>query len=154
MQRFVHVLALASALACSAPALAEQLTETALKAFSAKIDAAISRRDVETIVAHIAEHAVISGTALVQGQMQTFRMNKSQYRQMLTATWSVASSYEYGRSNERVTIDGDQAVITADIAETMVIQGQQISTKARERATVESIDGRLLLTQMVANQVL
>jgi hypothetical protein len=113
-----------------------------------------ARRDVDTIIGRIAEHAVISATVTVFGQTQVLRMNKTEYRQMLTATWGGASSYEYHRSNEKITIAGDQATITADIAESLVVDGQKLDTKARERATVESFDGTLMLTQLLANQVL
>jgi ketosteroid isomerase-like protein len=152
--RFVRALFLASALISSAPLFAQELTQSGVKAFIASIDAAISRRDVDTIVSHIAEHAVVSATVLLQGQTQTLRMNKSQYRQMLTMAWSAASSYEYARSNEKISIDGNQATVTADVAESMVIQGQPFATQARERATVENLDGKLMLTQLVVNQVL
>jgi len=142
------------ALLASAPLTAEELTERDLKAFIAKLDEAIAQRDVDTIVERIAEHAVISVTVNTFGQTQTLRMNKRQYRDMLTLAWNGASSYEYDRSNEKITIAGDQATITADIAESIVVEGQKVDTKARERATVESFDGTLMLTQLVANQVL
>jgi hypothetical protein len=152
--KVVRALTLAAALAVSAPLVAQELSESALKAFSAKIDAAISDRDVDTIVQHIADYAVISGTADVQGQTRAFRMDKSQYRKMLTMTLAAAESYEYERTNEKISIEGDQGVITADVTESMVIQGQRFTTKTRERATVRSIDGKLVLTQLVANQIL
>jgi hypothetical protein len=145
---------LGCALLFTAPLAADELTERDLKAFTAMIDAAIARRDAETIVKHIAEHAVISATVNVQGRTQTLRMNKTQYRQLLAATWSAVSNYEYRRSNEKITIERDQATITADISESMVVQGQPVETKVRERATVENYDGTLMLTQLVANQVL
>jgi hypothetical protein len=149
-----RALLLAFALLGSAPLAAEELTERHLKAFIARMDDAIAQRDVDTIIGRIAEHAVISVTVNTFGQTQTLRMNKGQYREMLTLAWSGASSYEYQRSNEKITITGDQAMITADIAESIVIEGQKLDTKARERATVESFDGTLMLTQLVANQVL
>jgi hypothetical protein len=144
----------ACALLASAPLAAEELTERDLKAFIAKLDDAIARRDVDTIIGRIAEHAVISVTVNTFGQTQTLRMNKRQYGEMLNVAWSGASSYEYDRSNEKITIAGDQATITADITESIVVEGQKVDTKARERATVESFDGTLMLTQLVANQVL
>jgi hypothetical protein len=152
--KLTRTLLLACALLGSAPLAAEELTERDLKAFIAKLDDAIARRDVDTIIGRIAEHAVISATVTVFGQTKVLRMNKTEYRQMLTATWGGASSYEYRRSNEKITIAGDQATITADIAESMVLDGQKLDTKARERATVESFDGTLMLTQLLANQVL
>jgi hypothetical protein len=154
MRPLTRALVLACALTLSSPLLAQELTVGALKAFTAKMDAAAASCDIGTIVDHIAELAVLSGTALVQGEMRMFRMNKAQYRQMLTITCSAATDYQYDRSNEKISIDGDQATITADVAESMVIDGRHVTTKVRERATVESIDGTLMLTQLVANQVM
>ena len=154
MRRIARALVLVSALVCAAPLLAEELSTAAVKAFIAEVDAAIEQRDADTIVDRIAGHAVISGTVLVLGQTHTFRVNKAQYREMLTQAWSAASSYQHQRSNEKISLDGNQATITADVAETIVIQGQEIETKSRERATVESLDGRLMLTQVVINQIM
>jgi hypothetical protein len=142
---------LASALTLSSPLLAQELTESALRAFTAKIDAAAARCDVDTVIDHVAELAILSGTGYQEGQMLRFRMNKAQYRELLTRVCSAASDYRNERTNEKISIEGDQAIITADVVETMVIDGQQITTKVRERATVESIDGKLMLTQLVAN---
>jgi hypothetical protein len=151
--KLTRALLLACAVLASAPLAAEELTERDLRAFIAKLDDAIAQRDVDTILARIAEHARISVTVTVFGQTQTLRMNKTEYRQMLTTAWNGASSYEYHRSNEKITIAGDQATITADIDESIVVEGRKVDTKARERATVESFDGTLMLTQLVANQV-
>jgi hypothetical protein len=153
MQSPIRVLVVASVWVGSSPLLAQDFSETGLKAFTAKIDAAVARCDIDTIIDHIAELAIMSGTAYPQGQMRMFRMNKTQYRQMLTATCGAATSYRYQRTNEKISIEGDQATITADVAETMVIDGREVSTKARERATVENIDGKLMLTQLVAHQI-
>jgi hypothetical protein len=154
MQRFVRVLALASALGCSSPLLAQELSVSAVKAFTAKIDAAIASCNVDTIVAHVAELAVLTLNRNEQSGTRTVRLNKGQYRQLLTAACTASESYEYDRTNEKISIDGDQAIITADVTEKIVIQGRTLETKTRERATVESIDGKLMLTQLVANQVL
>jgi hypothetical protein len=153
MRQLLRPLALSMALLCSVPVLAEQLTVGAVKAFSAKIDAAVSRRDTNAVLEQIAPFAQISGSVSAQGQTQPFRMDKSQYREALRAGWAMASSYTYKRSNEKIALEGNQAVVTADIAETMVIGGQQISSRAYERATVEVIDGKLMVTKIFVNQV-
>jgi hypothetical protein len=124
-----------------------------LKAFVAKMDAAAARCDVDTLLSRIAELAVISGTGLAQGDMRMYRMNKTQYRELSTRICSVAKDYRSVRTNEKISIEGDQAIITADVAETMVIEGREISSRVRERATVELIDGELMLTQLHSNQV-
>jgi ketosteroid isomerase-like protein len=154
MRPIARVLVLASALACASPLAAQELTVSALKAFTAKIDAAAKACDVDTIIDHVSELAILSGVGYQQGQMMRFRMNKSQYRELLTRVCATAREYTNVRTNEKISIEGDQAIITADVAETLVLNGQTIATNVRERATVESIDGKLMLVQLVSNEVL
>ena len=154
MQQIVRGCGLVAILACSSPLLAEDLTVSALKAFTARVDDATARCDVDTVVGHVAELAMITLNQNDNGGMRILRMNKSKYREFLTIVCSGISDYRYARTNEKISIDGDQAIITADITETMVIQGREITAKTREKATVESIDGKLMLTQLVANEVL
>jgi hypothetical protein len=104
------------------------------------------------VVERISPLAVISGTGFAQGDMRMFRLNKTQYGQLLARSCSQFTSYEYERTNERISIDGDQATITADVAETIVHDGQRITTRHREKAVVELIDGKLMLVQLLANQ--
>ena len=144
---------LTSALTCSSPLLAEDLVVRDLKAFTARIDAATASCDVDTIIDRISPLATISGTGFAQGDMRMFRMNKSQYRELLTLSCAEATNYKYTRTNESISIDGEQATITADVAESWVIKGQTISTKVREKAVVELIDGKLMLVQLLANQI-
>jgi len=127
---------------------------SALKAFTAKIDDATARCDVDAVVGHVAELAMLTLNKNENGGMRILRMNKSKYRQFLTLMCSGTLDYRYARTNEKISIDGDQAIITADVTETWVDQGREITAKSREKATVESIDGKLMLTQLVANEVL
>jgi ketosteroid isomerase-like protein len=154
MRPIASVLILAAAVACATPLAAQQLSVSALKAFMAKIDAATNACDVDTVIDHISELAILSGVGYQQGQMVRFRMNKSQYRELATRVCATTREYTNVRTNEKITIEGDQAIITADVAETMVLNGQTITTNVRERATVESIDGKLMLVQLVSNEVL
>lgn len=154
MRPIARVLVLASALACASPLAAQELTVSALKAFIAKMDAAAEACDVDTVVASVSELAILSGVVYEQGQMMRIRMNKSQYRALLTRVCATGTDYDNVRTNEKISIEGDQAIITADVAETMVLNGQTITTNTRERATVESIDGKLMLVQLVSNEVL
>lgn len=154
MQPLARVLILACALGCASPVPAQELTVGAVRAFTAKIDVAIQSCDVDTIVNHIAELAVLTLNKNEPTGTRTLRMNKAQYRQLLTTVCAAIEGYEYQRSNEKISIDGDQATVTADVIEKMVVQGRELEAKTRERATVESIDGKLMLTQLVANEVL
>lgn len=136
----------AATLLCSSPLLAEELTVSDVQAFGAKLDAAAKRCEVDTVLSRIAELAVISGTGVAQGDM--FRMNKSQYRELLTVSCASGRQWSSVRSNEKISIEGDQAIVTANVAETVTLDGQQATSNLRERATVELIDGKLMLTQL------
>jgi hypothetical protein len=153
MRTIALVFSLTAMLGCSPPLTAEELAHADLQAFTASMDAAVARCDVATVIDRISPLATISGTGFAQGDMRTFRLNKSQYGELLAETCARASSYDYSRTNEKISIDGDQATITADVAERVVINGQTLSTKVREKAVIELFDGRLMLVQLVANQV-
>ena len=153
MQPIVRALFLASAVACAAPACAQELTVGAVRTFTADIDAATAACDVDAIVDRIAELAVITLTGNVNGSIGVLRMNKAKYREFMTITCEAATSHEYVRTNEHISIEGDQAIVTAEVHETTVVQGREIKTAAHERATVENVDGKLMLTQLVATQL-
>ena len=153
MRTIVSALVFASALTGTTPLLAEDLVVSDLKAFTARMDAAAADCDVEAIVARISPLATISGTGFAQGDMRMYRMNKAQYGELLALACAEATNYNFSRTNERISIDGDQATITADVAETWVVKGRSISTKVREKAVVELIDGKLMLVQLLSNQI-
>jgi hypothetical protein len=149
MKATVRILALASALLACVPAMAQELAASSVKELMARLDAALVSGDFELIERHLAAHAVISGTTTAGGQTQTFRMNKTQYMTMLTTLMSAATDYSYERTNEKISIEGDQATVTANIADSMVIQGRKIASTGTERSTVEYIDGALMVTRVV-----
>ena len=178
MQPIFRALVGASALFLSSSLLAQELTVSAVKAFTAKIDAAIASCDVDAVTTHISPLAVISITKNEQGTMRTLRLNKTQYGELLKLACKVMTSYDNQRANEKISIDRDQATITADVVETMVERidtiytdvlvpglreadvavidfddGRELKSRSHERAIVESIDGELMVTQIVANQI-
>src|SRR5688572_30383079 len=153
LRTIARVLALTAALGCSSPLLAEELAVGDIKAFDAKITAASERCDVATVVDRISPLATITGTAFAQGDMRAYRMNKTQYGDLLTRLCAAGRTWRSVISNEKISIEGDQAIMTADVVETVVMNGRQTTSKSRQRLTVELIDGKLMLTQLHANLV-
>ena len=152
MQPLARIVAATSALLCSSPLLAEELTVSDVKAFWARFEAADERCDVDAIVDRISPLAVISGTTLAQGDAMFFRANKQQYGQLMKQTCGQITNEKSTRTNENISIDRDQATITADVATTYTLNGQTISLKSRDKAVIELIDGRLMLVQFLINQ--
>ena len=153
MRPIARLCVFAAAFLCSSPSLAEELVVSDIKAFGAEMDAAAQRCEVDTVLSRVAELAVISGTGVEQGDTRTFRMNKTEYRELLTASCASGRQWSSVRTNEKISIDRDQAIVTADVTETTTLDGRQASSKLRERATVELIDGKLMLTQLHVNLV-
>jgi hypothetical protein len=151
MRTITRVFALTAALSCCSPLLAENLVASDLKALTVRIGKAIASCDIDTVVDRISPITTISGTGFAQGDMRIYRMNKTQYGKYMELLCAQGSSTNYSRTNEKISIDGDQATITADVAETWVIKDQTVSTKVHERAVVELIDGKLMLVQWLSN---
>ena len=151
MRPIARALVLASALTTS-PLLAEELTVSDLKAFMARLYADDEHCNVDAIVDRISPLAVISGTRLAQGEPMLFRANKQQYGALMREACGQFTNEKSTRSNERISIDRDQATVTFDVASTYTFNGQTISLKSRDKAVVELIDGKLMLVQLVINQ--
>ena len=151
MRPIARVLVVAIALLSTSPTLAEELAVSDIKAFGAQMDAAAQRCEVDKVLSRIAELAVISGTGAAQGGV--FRMNKAQYGELLRVSCASGRQWSSVRTNEKVSIEDDQAIVTADVAETITLEGRQATSHLRERATVELIDGKLMLMQLHVNLV-
>jgi hypothetical protein len=153
MHPIARILAATSALICSSPLLAEELTVSEVKAFDAKMTRAGERCEVDALVSRISELATISTTTFALGDVRMSRMNKSQYRDSMTRRCAAGAQVRIVPTNEKVSIDGEQAVMTADIAETVSLDGREVLVKLRQRLTVELIDGKLMYTQILSNLV-
>lgn len=153
MQPIARILAATSALLCSSPLLAEQLTASEVKAFDARTTQAAERCEVDTVVNRISELATISTTTFALGDPRMSRMNKSQYRDAMTRRCAIGSQMRIVATNEKVSIDGEQAVMTADITETLTLDLREATLKIRQRLTIELIDGKLMYTQILSNLV-
>ena len=153
MQPIARILAATSALLCSSPLFAEELTASAVKAFDARMTAAGERCDVDAVVSRISPLATISATTFAMGDLRMGRMNRDQYRDQMTKRCAAGVQMHVVATNEKVSIEGEQAIMTADVTDTVVIEGRETSVKARQRLTIELIDGKLMYTQIHSNLV-
>lgn len=146
MRRIARLSIVAATLLVPSPLLAEQLVVSDLQVFAAEMDTAAQRCEIDAVLSRIAELAVISGASVAQEEM--FRMSKAQYSELLTFSCASGRQWSSVRSNEKIVIEGDQAIVTANVAETITLDGRQATSHVRERATIELIDGKLMLTQL------
>lgn len=153
MRPIARILAATSALLCSSALLAEELTVSGVKAFDARMTAAGERCEVDAVVSRISALATISATTFALGDYRMSRMNKAQYRDQMTKRCAAGVQMRIAATNEKVSIEGEMAVMTADVTETVVLDGREVSVKVRQRLTVELIDGKLMYTQILSNLV-
>jgi len=133
---------------------AQDISREEVKHYLAAFDSAIKARDVDAVGALMSGTAILSSTFSVDGERQTQRVGKSEYLNMLRELWSRTSNYQYRRSNERIEISGNKARVSCDVFESMIVDGQYTSTRTVETGTLEKVEGKVLLTEVVANQSL
>lgn len=126
-------------------AWAEDITESQVLSLLDKLDLAVVNRDVPGVLSTMSDDVVIKLTMKMQGSEQKLQLNKAQYQQMLRQAWEVYEDYQYQRVNQRIELQGDKAIISADVHESMTIQGQALATVTREKSTVAKQGGQLLI---------
>jgi len=59
--------------------------------------------------------------------------------------------HTYRKYNEKIAVSGAKVTVTADVTESMVLQGQHVSAKSKEVETLEKVNGVLMITKVVAH---
>jgi len=147
-----RLLTLLMILSCGAPAVTTgaELTEVAVLQLIASVDRAIVARDVDGVGAALSEDINITVNSSISGQLQRVSLTKAEYLRFLQQAWSAATDYRYRRSNQKILLRGDRAVVTADVWESMTMDGRAYVTNTQETTTVEVVGGKLLATAISA----
>ena len=131
---------------------AQQLDEQTVLKMVSEMDHAISQRDASGLARFLSAELTVIANVRASGQTQKLTMNKSSYIESLKQGWAVATGYEYKRTDIKITLSGPaKAVVTATIAETVTVQGQTIRSTSTETAVIELVEGKPMITSVVAN---
>ena len=87
----------------------------------------------------------------IQGHRQVMTPSKAEYLEMLKQGWAIAEKYQYSRTNLKVDIQADKAMVSATVNESMTVQGQTISARSKEKLVIELYQGRPLISKIVGN---
>ena len=150
MRHFKRLFLLACLAVCSSAVFAQNLTEKAVRDLMAKVDQAAVRKDAETVSKTLSDSVEIIMMISHGGQTQRMAMRKDQYMAALRQGWAVSSNYTYRRANEKIVLNGPKAYVSSEVFESMVINGQSLSTSSKESATIELINGTPLVTKVFA----
>ncbi len=129
-------------------ASAADLSEQAVKQVIASFDAANAAKNGQQIVSLMVDDVELTLHIDAQGQQQVIELTKPEYAALLQQSWDMAANYQYSRSNLAIQMQGNKALVTADIKESMTVQGQNISALTKTETVVESVDGKAMITRV------
>ena len=138
-------------LVLSVQASAQDLNEASVKELIAKIDKAVSSRNVSEMGRYLSEDAQIILNLEAGGETQSVTLTKSEYLDITRQGFAAVSDYTFRRSNEQITLSGKSAKSSGDVIETFVMGGQRQTTRTKEVCTIELINGVLLITKLVGD---
>lgn len=133
-------------------ASAAALTEGAVKDLIAAMDRAVQGRNTQAVAKLLSQGFRVNVEISAYGNKQAMNLTKAQYLAMLEDSWSAMSGYSYQRKDLRIHLlpGGTSAQVTATVRETATAQGQSVTMVTAETALVRLIDGRLLVTEVIA----
>ncbi len=136
-----------------AAAPAPKLTDATVRALMAEVVAASKARDVERIGAVLASDCTVAFAGNDPSQPQLDEMTRDQYLARLRDGYSSLSTlkaYDYSISNLQVapSADGRQAIVDADVTETLSFNDHEVVTHSHEASVVELREGKALIVKV------
>jgi hypothetical protein len=128
------------------------IAENDVVAIMNEVERAITAKDTERVIEHMAPFVVIDVTMNSADGPQRVQMSRDQYREELNKVFSKLTHYEYRRENDRISISDDnrRALAESDIFESFVMNGKETRMTTHEKTVMEIIDGKLLVTHVDA----
>lgn len=129
-------------------AYASELTEESVNKLIVTMEDAVNTLDAQVVADALSNDVEITMHVTMQGQTQVLNPSKQEYIALLKQGWAQYSDYKHSRSNTVIEIRDDKAFVTADILESMSIQGQTLSGETKEELTIELVNGNPQVTTM------
>ncbi len=112
------------------------------------LERAFIAKDAKTVGDFLADDFTM--TMEVMGRYHT--LDKKQYLALMRRSWKLIENYSYDVREYSVSIDSpDKATITANVAESLVVNGMIIKGFSEQTTTVERRNGKLLATRVVTH---
>jgi hypothetical protein len=151
MKKLVKVSALVIVLCISTVSHAGGLTEKTVFDLMQKVDNATSSLNIAPIAEILSDNVAITMIVTTQGQTEVLKPTKQEYLSMLQDSWSMYTNYKYVRTNVKIKLESEnRAQVTADVEESMTVQGQNITGQSKEDVTVELVAGKPKITRVTA----
>ena len=130
----------------------EKLTESQVKSVIDEVQAGAEMEDADYILNYFADDAKIDLTMPPSMGGQRMILDKYGYKNMLTLGWKMATQLSYRVEDIAISMgpDSKSANVTSVVMETTEMMEEEISSKTHENVTIRLIDGKPLITNIVA----
>lgn len=128
---------------------AGEITKSNVEAIIKKVDSAILTLDANKISDSMSDNIVIIMNVTMEGKKHVIKPSKKEYLAMLQQGWDIYKNYTYKKSNIVIKIEGNRAVVTSDVSESMTVNGKKMSGESKEEITITLINGKPLITKVV-----
>jgi hypothetical protein len=132
------------------------ITENDVITVMNEVEKATITKDLDGVINRLAPFVVINVSMMGSTEPtlipQQIQMTRDQYKEELKKVFSKLTLHEYRRENDNITISDDEqsAITETDVIEVMVIDGKETRTTTHEKAVLEIIDGKLVVTHLDA----
>lgn len=124
-------------------------TEAKVRALANSVATAAENKDIKGIMAAMAKDVRISATSAGSGARE---YTYDTYEAYLSAAFPQISAYQYRRSNELISPQGDAIVFSFLVNETYEVQGKRISETHQERWTLRPTAAGLQIHNILITQ--
>ena len=130
----------------------EKLTELQVKSLIDDVQTGIEIEDANYIIKNFADDAKIEIIMSPSLGGQRMILDKSGYKNMLIVGWEMATQISYRVEDLAISMgpDSKSANVTSVVMETTEMMEEEMSSKTHEKVTIRLIDGKPLITEIVA----
>lgn len=151
MLRMTKIFVLLASVSLFSNVLAAGITEAEVRNLISKVDAAVNALNAQGIGDVMRDDVEIIMNIDIQGHRQVMKPSKAEYLEMLKQSWAHAEHYQYSRVDLKFDIQDNMAFGTVTVNESMTVQGQTFSWSTKEEVVIELIQGKPLMTKIVAH---
>ncbi len=128
-----------------------ELNEANIQNFLAEVDTAIANLDIDAYENLISDDAKFIVTFVFQGRQQQLPYSKQRYLKEMRKALPLMQDYQYNRSNTEIKIIDAQAIIKADITESVVVNRRARTAESESQVIVKVINDQLKITELTGD---
>ncbi len=132
-------------------AYAENINELDLQLFLSDVEKSFMDKDIKGIEDSLAETIVINVIYKVGNRIEYSTYTKESYLLAFSEQWKAMSNYEYQKIASNFQIQGNKAIVTKRVKESMRYNSRKMSWLNEEEIVVELIENKLQATEITIN---